>query len=149
MKIFLDFDGTVVEHEYPRIGRCNFGCMEVIKKLQDSGHEIILNTYRVDCNDGTLEEALDFLQNDSWMMFLEKEDEQELSPITEFCKKKIHPRSWDWNDIKNNGEMFIDDIAFNIPLKRACMTEGEMVDWKELDKQFEKNGVYTNTKKLC
>jgi hypothetical protein len=29
MVIYLDFDGTVVEFSYPKIGRCNFGCIEV------------------------------------------------------------------------------------------------------------------------
>jgi len=61
MKIYLDFDGTVVEHEYPEIGKYNKGAFKVIKKLQDAGHEIILNTYRADCNDGTLEAAKAYL----------------------------------------------------------------------------------------
>ena len=50
MTIQLDFDGTVVEHLYPEIGRENFGCMPIIKKLQDAGHTIVLNTYRADLN---------------------------------------------------------------------------------------------------
>lgn len=57
MKIYLDFDGTVVEHAYPRIGRDNFGCVEIIRRLQDAGHEIVLNTYRADCANGSLEAA--------------------------------------------------------------------------------------------
>ena len=57
MNIYLDFDGTVVEHDYPEIGKLNPGALEVIKKLQDAGHTIILNTMRVEFNDGTLEEA--------------------------------------------------------------------------------------------
>ena len=51
MQIFLDFDGTVVEHYYPLIGAYNPGCKEVISKLQQAGHEVILNTYRVEIDD--------------------------------------------------------------------------------------------------
>ena len=47
MNIFLDFDGTVVEHKYPAIGKYNQGAFDVVKKLIDAGHNIILNTYRV------------------------------------------------------------------------------------------------------
>ena len=43
-KIYLDFDGTCVEHRYPEIGKYNFGAIEVIEKLQQAGHNIILNT---------------------------------------------------------------------------------------------------------
>jgi len=48
MNIFLDFDGTVVEHKYPAIGKYNQGAFDVVKKLIDAGHNIILNTYRVE-----------------------------------------------------------------------------------------------------
>jgi len=61
MNIILDFDGTVVEHDYPNIGRLNPGSLKVINRLQKSVHEIILNTYRADCNDGTFDKALHFL----------------------------------------------------------------------------------------
>jgi len=59
MNIYLDFDGTVVEHDYPCIGRLNPNALEVIKRLQDAGHNIILNTMRVEFKDGTMKEALD------------------------------------------------------------------------------------------
>jgi hypothetical protein len=62
MLIQLDFDGTVVEFDYPRIGLLNSSCVEVVEKLRSAGHEIILNTYRADLNDGSLEEAHRFLK---------------------------------------------------------------------------------------
>ena len=54
MQIFLDFDGTVVEHYYPLIGAYNQGAKEVIARLQQAGHEVILNTYRVEIEDDSL-----------------------------------------------------------------------------------------------
>jgi hypothetical protein len=144
MKIYLDFDGTVVEHNYPKMGRCNFGSIEIIKKLQDAGHEIILNTYRADCNNGTLEEALRLLNENYWMVLKDRRNNQdfEMLPITKHCKEKIHPDAFDWKQIKETGVMFIDDQATNTPLKKAVMCNNMMVDWDELDRQFIENGVY-------
>jgi hypothetical protein len=144
IRIKLDFDGTVVEHAYPKIGRCNFGCFEIIKKLQDAGHIIILNTYRSDESNGTLEKALNFINEDYWMCLKDRKNYEdfELQPITEFTKYKEHPHPWNWEDIKESGEMYIDDIATNIPLKPAVMERGEMVDWDELDRQFIEQGIY-------
>jgi hypothetical protein len=141
MKIYLDFDGTVVEHDYPRIGRNNYGCMEVIKKLQNAGNEVILNSYRSECDDGTLEQALKYLNENSWMFFKDKDND--LDKIENFTIEKIIPPAWNWEYIKENNEIFIDDIASGIPLKPCCMIENSMmVDWDELDKQFIENGIY-------
>ncbi len=134
MKIYLDFDGTIVEHEYPKMGRMNFGCLEVIKKLQNAGHEFILNTYRADCNDGTLQQALDYLNNN--VRF-------EISPITQHTKTKISPHPWDIKTAKERDFMHIDDIALHIPLKPCAMISGSMVDWDAMDKIFEENGLYS------
>ena len=45
MTIAVDFDGTVVTHEYPRTGR-DIGAVPVLKKMSDDGHKIVLNTMR-------------------------------------------------------------------------------------------------------
>lgn len=147
MIIYLDFDGTVVEHAYPKMGRCNFGCMEVIKKLQDAGHKIILNTYRANCKDGTLEQAVELINDKHWMLVKDRSlrDTFELKPLDEVLPNKIHPHPWDWDYMKSTGIIWIDDIAGNIPLKPACMIERSlMVDWDELDKQFIENKIYEN-----
>lgn len=57
MKIAVDFDGTIVEHVYPKIGKPLPFAFEVLKELQKMGHEIILWTYR---NGKELEEAVAF-----------------------------------------------------------------------------------------
>lgn len=145
MKIYLDFDGTVVEHQYPKIGRCNFGCMEVIKKLQDAGHEVILNTYRADCNNGTLQEALRILNEKAWMLRKGRSSDStefSLLPITKWEPTKKHPHPWSWPMMKMFMEIWIDDIATGIPLKPAVMVSGNMVDWDRLDLEFQENGIY-------
>lgn len=44
--IAVDFDGTIVEDEYPHIGKAKLFAFETLIKLQDEGHRIILWTYR-------------------------------------------------------------------------------------------------------
>ena len=145
MLIYLDFDGTVVEHAYPEIGRCNFGCMEVIKKLQDAGHTIVLNTYRADLGYG-VDAALKVLNEQAWMFVTDKalklSGDFELQPITEVINLKVHLHPWDLENAIREDILFIDDIATNIPLKPACMVKRNMVDWDELDRQFMRYGIY-------
>ncbi|MBN1251685.1 MAG: hypothetical protein JXR51_00710 [Bacteroidales bacterium] len=46
MKIAVDFDGTIVEHRYPRIGKVMPFAFETLKALQKEQYEIILWTFR-------------------------------------------------------------------------------------------------------
>ncbi|MGV8095606.1 MAG: BT0820 family HAD-type phosphatase [Mangrovibacterium sp.] len=57
MIIAVDFDGTIVEHQYPRIGKEIPFAIETLKLLQKDGHQIILWTFR---SGKELEEAIDF-----------------------------------------------------------------------------------------
>lgn len=142
MKIYLDFDGTVVEHQYPRMGRCNFGCIEVIKKLQDAGHEVVLNTYRANISPSALQQALDFLNVNAWAFLNGKQDHFfELKPIVAL-PEKLHPAQWDWNLMNQTDAVYIDDVALHMPLKPAVMSEGKMVDWGQINLEFIENGMY-------
>lgn len=46
MIIAIDFDGTIVEHRYPDIGRQRPFAFEALKALQAKGHRLILWTHR-------------------------------------------------------------------------------------------------------
>lgn len=46
MTIAVDFDGTIVEHEYPRIGKELPFAIDTLKLLQREGHQLILFTSR-------------------------------------------------------------------------------------------------------
>ena len=52
--IALDFDGTVVTHEYPHIGE-DAGAVPVLKELVANGYRLILHTMR---HGALLEQAL-------------------------------------------------------------------------------------------
>ena len=57
MIIAIDFDGTIVEHRYPKIGKEMPFALETIKALQKNQHQIILWTYRAGKE---LDEAIEF-----------------------------------------------------------------------------------------
>tara|TARA_R110001632_G_scaffold71817_1_gene166376 strand:+ start:10202 stop:10603 length:402 start_codon:yes stop_codon:yes gene_type:complete len=55
--IAIDFDGTIVEDDYPKIGKPMIFAIDTILKLQSDGHRLILWTYR---SGKKLQEAVDF-----------------------------------------------------------------------------------------
>jgi hypothetical protein len=124
MTIYLDFDGTLVEHYYPELGAPNPHALRVITKLQANGHQLILNSYRADLNDGSLEEALAYLNSNG-----------EIKPITEHLEAKVNPPSFELVEAIRSGELYIDDISVGIPMRRNKQLEyGMMVDWIELER---------------
>lgn len=131
MIIYLDFDGTVVVHKYPDIGDYNQECFEVIKKLHDAGHEIVLNTYRANCNDETLVHAVSFLKEVNLFPYIERA-----------VNKKIYPTSWEWEQHLQKKIIFLDDICEGIPLKEIDEGKYKVVDWISIDKEFVKHGLY-------
>lgn len=55
--IAVDFDGTLVKHEYPRIGEEIPGAVDTLKALQEKGAKLILHTMRCDIS---LDQALEW-----------------------------------------------------------------------------------------
>jgi len=60
MIIAVDFDGTIVQHKYPEIGREIPFAIESLIALQKEGHQIILWTYRTE---DLLYDAVEFCEN--------------------------------------------------------------------------------------
>jgi len=58
--IAVDFDGTIVEHKYPDIGKEMLFAFSTLKALQQKGHKLILWTIRTG---ETLEKAVKFCQD--------------------------------------------------------------------------------------
>jgi len=57
LKIAVDFDGTIVEHKYPEIGKEILFAFDTLKALQKQKHQLILWTYR---SGKELDEAVEF-----------------------------------------------------------------------------------------
>ncbi|RIA08790.1 hypothetical protein OE09_0613 [Flavobacteriaceae bacterium MAR_2010_72] len=58
--IAIDFDGTIVDDAYPKIGKPRIFAFETLKRLQNDGHRLILWTYR---SGSKLDEAVAFCEN--------------------------------------------------------------------------------------
>jgi hydroxymethylpyrimidine pyrophosphatase-like HAD family hydrolase len=59
MIIAVDFDGTIVKHKYPSIGKEIPFAIKTLKLLQEKGHKLILWTYR---SGKELDEAVKFCE---------------------------------------------------------------------------------------
>lgn len=57
IKIAVDFDGTIVDHEYPRIGKEMLFAFQTLRELEKKGALLILWTFRTGKE---LDEAVDF-----------------------------------------------------------------------------------------
>ena len=66
MKIAVDFDGTIVEHKYPEIGKEQLFAFETLKQLIKQKHQVILWTYRAGKE---LDEAVEFCRENGVEFF--------------------------------------------------------------------------------
>lgn len=93
LTIAIDFDGTIVEDDYPNVGKPRIFAFETLKKLQEDGHRLILWTYRSGLR---LEEAVEFCEsNDIKFYAVNKSFPEEQFDYTK--SRKIH------------ADLFIDD----------------------------------------
>jgi hypothetical protein len=127
MRIYLDFDGTVVEHTFPNIGEDNPLAIETIKQLIKNRHEVILNTLRSEISHISLENALFYLRNKGL--------------ILKHTDTKIQPLEFDLEYNVKIGVMYIDDISVGTPLIDAKKSNGRMVDWAKLRTLFIERGI--------
>ncbi|MCW8980619.1 MAG: hydrolase [Altibacter sp.] len=91
--IAIDFDGTIVEDEYPKIGKPIIFAFDTLKKLQERGHRLILWTYR---NGRALDEAVAFCKEHGVTFYAVNKS----FPEEEFDPKYSR---------KINADLFIDD----------------------------------------
>lgn len=99
---YIDFDKTINQQNYPEIGKINEGCVMVLNQLRSLGYRLVLNTYRADLNDGSLEAAIEFIGKNKIAL-----DGVE--------SRKINPEPYDLE----KDVLFLDDEAFGIPLKKS------------------------------
>lgn len=69
--IAVDFDGTIVEHDYPAIGKEMLFAFATLKQLHLKGHRLILWTYR---QGDPLEEAVAFCRENGMEFYAVNEN---------------------------------------------------------------------------
>ncbi|MDD2798748.1 MAG: hypothetical protein PHV20_09175 [Bacteroidales bacterium] len=94
MIIAIDFDGTIVEHEYPKIGKLIPFAFDSLKLLRKDGHQLILWTIR---EGKLLDDAIDFC----------KKNGVEFDAVNDNLSKKYDGEIYDTRKI--NADLFIDD----------------------------------------
>jgi hypothetical protein len=99
MVIAIDFDGTCVKHEYPKIGG-DIGSIPILKKLVEKGHQLILYTMR---SGKELDDAaLWFTVNGIKLYGIQ-----------------YNPTQTEWTSSnKCYAQLYIDDAALGCPLKQ-------------------------------
>ena len=118
MYIAVDFDGTCVTHDYPRIGK-EIGATKVLKRLVEAGHKLILNTMR---SGKELQDAIHWFN----------ENGIELYGVNE------NPTQKRWTTSpKVYAHMYIDDAAFGCPLRNVPdFSDRPFVDWDSVWRQL-------------
>lgn len=99
MVIAVDFDGTIVEHRYPSIGKELPFAIETLRKLAAEGHRLILWTVR---EGQYLDEAVEFCRNRGLEFYAvnrdyPEEDKETNSSFTRKIKADL------WIDDRNLG----------------------------------------------
>jgi len=123
MIICVDFDGTIVTHDYPNIGKPVPDALRVLQELRRADHKIILFTMRSGKN---LKEAEMYLQNNGVQLY--------------GVNRTPTQRSWTQSP-KAYGHLYIDDAALGIPLiEDEEFSERPFVNWSEVRKLLKRKG---------
>ncbi len=114
MIIAVDFDGTCVTHEFPRVG-ADIGAVPILKKLVEKGHQIILYTMR---SDDFLQDAVDWFEKNNIPLLGVNEN----------------PSQKQWTSSpKIFAHLYIDDSALECPLLyNPILSERPYVDWERV-----------------
>lgn len=137
MIVGVDFDGTIVTHEFPEIGKPVPGAIETLKALIANGHQVFLWTMRghatgektkenltVKEERDTLKEALDYLKENGVNI-----------------KGNISPAQFSTSP-KQYAALYIDDAAFGCPL--VAQAGGRpYVNWRLVADNLRCSGLIT------
>lgn len=139
MEICIDFDGTCVTHEFPRVGK-DIGAIPVLNKLADAGHNLILFTMRSDIEEvtsddyGIHKQAGEYL-TDAVNWFIDNH-----IPLHGV---NVNPTQHTWTKSpKAYGQLYIDDAALGCPLiYNSEISDRPFVDWAKVEEMLKDIGV--------
>lgn len=140
MIIAIDFDGTCVTHEFPFVG-LDIGAAKVIKRLVDSGHQIILWTMRSNVDDPKSEDENILSLGGKYLDDAVKWFEDNKIPLYGI---NSNPTQSTWTKSpKAYAQMYIDDAAFGVPLKfNSEIAHRPFVCWETVEQLLELQGYF-------
>nr|WP_237340653.1 hydrolase [Wenyingzhuangia fucanilytica] len=118
--IAVDFDGTIVKDEYPKIGAPQLFAFETLKKLQESGYRLILWTLR---EGKSLDEAVAFCKKQGIEFYAVNKNYPE-EVVNDKAIRKLH------------ADIFIDD-----------RNVGGFIGWGRIYQLFFNDELQINTNK--
>ena len=128
LDICVDFDGTTVSHDYPRIG-ADIGAVPVLKRLVKEGHNLIIFTMR---SGDTLDQAVKWYADNGIPLY----------------GINRNPRQGWTKSPKAYGHLYIDDAALGAPLKMdKNISERPFIDWTLVEEMLEKTEILTKKSK--
>ena len=139
MEICIDFDGTCVTHEFPKVGK-DIGAVPVLKKLVAAGHNLILFTMRSDIEEvtsndyGIHKQAGEYL-TDAVNWFIDN--------YIPLHGVNVNPTQHTWTKSpKAYGQLYIDDAALGCPLLyNPEISDRPFVDWVKVEEMLKVIGV--------
>ena len=137
LKIAVDFDGTIVEHKYPEIGKEVIFAIDTLKKLQELGCQIILWTYR---SGNELEEAVEYCRSNGLEFYAVNKNYPE-EVFDESISRKV------------NADIFIDDKNLGgIPdwgiIWQILDPDGSVQQQESADQYFQNSGLSKFLRKI-
>lgn len=137
VNIAIDFDGTCVTHEFPKVGR-DIGAVRVLKRLIEEGHKLILWTMRSDVDEPRSDHPDIHAVGGKYLT----------DAVEWFAKNDIplwgintNPEQHTWtHSPKAYANLYIDDAALGIPL--ILVVDGRpYVDWCKVESMLEMRGI--------
>lgn len=119
MIIAIDFDGTIVTHEYPNIGTLAPMAKEVINELVAAGHKLFLWSMR---SGEKLDEALIFLEDEGINIKVGNRSPAQFSESP-----------------KQYAQLYIDDAAIGTPMIK--FNGSWVVNWSAIAYMFMMDGI--------
>lgn len=113
MIIGIDFDGTCVTHEFPKVGK-DIGAVPVLKALVENGHQLVLFTMRSDIVNPTGEDNELHLESGNYLTDAVDWFKWHQIPLYGI---QTNPTQHTWTTSpKAYCHLYIDDAALGCPL---------------------------------
>jgi hypothetical protein len=141
MIIAIDFDGTCVTHEFPKIGK-DINAVSVLKELVGNGHQLVLFTMRSDIINPTGEDNELHLESGKYLTDAVNWFKENGIPLYGI---QNNPTQHTWTTSpKAYAQIYIDDAALGCPLKfDKDFAERPFVDWAIVRAMLKRGGVIT------